>query len=653
MESMKNQVEPVPNPPKKFSSISCNAKIITSYTKEKFKYLKERYVSFNYKGIIGIVLIFALISTILFIERSGIQYNYGKAKLSILPEDKIVTKAEACEILKRDTLLLYDSGAIDSASAYKQFEVIFSDMKVGYDAFDLSKDTDYDFNKYQKVVILLSTLDCMGQNVITLCDWVKKGGQALFAVTLERTPFLSAIEGKLGIADASYDYAVVDSIEVDPEFMIGGKSFEIVDGYESAQSVQLMSKNVTVYAHTAGENQTPLIWETKYGEGKFVIDNFGLYEKVMRGFFAASYSLLGDVCVWPVINASTFYLDDFPSQIPQGNNDYIMRDYKTSIRDFYVNIWWPDMMNFADKYGIKYTGLAIECYDDAVDGSTKSEADKGTFLNFGNMLLRQGGEIGYHGYNHQPLCLGNVDYKGYFDYKTWESTEAMKSAFDDLVDLCDELFPNVNMSVYVPPSNVMSQEGREFLLNEYPQIKTISGIYFQDAEVEHSCVQEYEVSKDGVVDQPRVVSGCDLDPFMKLAVISELNLHYSNNHFTHPDDALDPDRGAELGWETLTERFDQYLDWLYSSAPMLRNLTGTETSAAVQRWAAASPDVVYEQGSMTVKISNFYDEVQLMIRINSKKTPSVKDGGELTHITGNLYLLKATKDTVTINLDGE
>ena len=52
-------------------------------------------------------------------------------------------------------------------------------------------------------------------------------------------------------------------------------------------------------------------------KGKFVVDNFGLYEKVVRGFYAASYSLLTDVGVYPVINGSAFYLDDFPSPVPE------------------------------------------------------------------------------------------------------------------------------------------------------------------------------------------------------------------------------------------------------------------------------------------------------------------------------------------------
>lgn len=310
------------------------------------------------------------------------------------------------------------------------------------------------------------------------------------------------------------------------------------------------------------------------------------------------------------------------------------------------------MMNLSDKYGIKFTGLAIECYDDAVDGTTDTEPDIGTFMTLGNMLLRKGGEIGYHGYNHQPLCLSDFDYKGIYDYKTWESREAMVTGIQHLVDLCDELFPDVEMSIYVPPSNILSEAGRNMLTEEFEQIKTFSGIYFPDDAVGFGLVQEYEVYENGIVDQPRVISGCDLTDFMKIAAVSELNFHYINNHFTHPDDALDPERGAELGWEELERRFDIFLDWLYTSAPGLRNFTGSEFSAAVQRFAAVAPEAEIHEDRMVLRIGNFVDDAQFLVRFNEKK-PDITAGGTLTNITGDLYLLDADSDTVTVMFEQE
>ena len=157
------------------------------------------------------------------------------------------------------------------------------------------------------------------------------------------------------------------------------------------------------------------------------------------------------------------------------------------------------------------------------------------------------------------------------------------------------------------------------------------------------------MDENGVVDQPRVISGFILDDFQNIAAISELNLHFVNSHFTHPDDALDPERGAELGWEEMKRRFDGFLTWLYGSAPGLRNMTGTETSAAVQRYIAAVPTTEIYEDSVKITIDHFYDELYLLVRFNQKQ-PDEVSGGVLTHLTGDLYLLLANEAAVDITL---
>lgn len=610
--------------------------------------LKAKFQNFRFKGTLIIVLVFALIAAILFVELSGVRYNYAQKKLSLLPKDKIVTKTVACDSLKQDTLLIYSSGDMASCAAFEQFNIVLTDMKRGTKAVDLSNEAIPEFQNYSVIIILFSDLSHIGDKLIDICKWVHDdGGNVYFPLTIDENAHSSAIENRIGI-EASFGYTLVDSIFINEGFMIGGgKAYSVTDAYESARTVQLNPKATCVYASVGDKNGVPLIWSAAYGKGKFVVNNFGMCDKAYRGFFAASISLFGDVSLYPVINGSTFYLDDFPSQIPDGNSEYITRDFGTTIRDFYINIWWPDMMSLSDKYGIKYTGLAIECYDDAIDGTTDASPDTITFLSFGNMLLRKGGEIGYHGYNHQPLALGR-DYKGIYDYKTWKDYASMKKAFGHLVDFCDELFPDVNMSIYVPPSNLLAEEGREMLIKEFPQIKTLSGIYLPDDILDFVLLQEYDVDENGVVDQPRIISGCDLDDFMTMGAMSELNMHYVNNHFTHPDDALDIERGAELGWKELKNRFDNYLNWLYSSAPNLRNFTGTEFSAAVQRFAAVAPKTEMYEDKMVVSIENFYDDAQFLIRFNDKKYDLVT-GGKLTQLTGDLYLLEADKDKVTIS----
>ena len=57
--------------------------------------LRTKFVAFEYKGLVVIAAVFAVIAVILFLERSGIQYQYNKLSLSFLSGDTAMPKAEA------------------------------------------------------------------------------------------------------------------------------------------------------------------------------------------------------------------------------------------------------------------------------------------------------------------------------------------------------------------------------------------------------------------------------------------------------------------------------------------------------------------------------------------------------------------------------
>ena len=601
--------------------------------------------TFPFKSMLVILCVFMMMAVVLFAERSGIQYTEKNRKVAYLDREEVVTEQTAVKSLPKTCLVIRNSADEASEQAWTQFQQIFKDMKVGTDVVDLQSDSVIpDYDEYETVVVLLSDISPLKEKLLELCDWVSEGGNALFAMTLQKTAYTSIIEQKLGIISSGYENTVVDSIYFEPDFMLGGgQAYEITDPYDSAWSVQL-SEQAKVHAQVEDENGQPVIWENQYGKGKFVVDNFGLYEKAVRGFYAASYSLLTDVGIYPVINGSTFYLDDFPSPVPNGDGTYVKRDYEMSISDFYMNVWWPDMLELASDHGIHYTGVMIENYEDATDGTIEKQKDTKRFEYFGNMLLHQGGELGYHGYNHQPLSLSNTDYGDVLPYGTWKNQSAMKKAVKELVRFGDEIFPSTSMSVYVPPSNVLSAEGRRMLAKEFPQIRTIASNYFTG---EFAYVQEFEVAEDGIVEQPRIISGAIIDSYMKMAALSELNMHFVNSHFIHPDDLLDEDRGAALGWEKLKGNLSDYMDWLDDSAPSLRQLTGSELSGAIQRYGAVTFTKTVTDQAIKLELDNFYDEVYFMVRIN-EGTPGDVSGGKLTHLTGNLYLLKAKEPTVII-----
>ena len=603
--------------------------------------------NFQFKGILLIWGCFLMITAALFAERAGVQYQEEKRQVSYINKDKVVTEKEAVASLKKTCLVLKDSKQEDSEQAWEQFQRIFMDMRIGTEVVDIQEETVPVLDNYETVVVLMSNLNPLKETVLDICEWVENGGSAMFALTLQKDTYVSLIEQKLGIISSDYENTEVESIYFDEDFLIGGgQAYTITDPYDSAWEVDLDEKT-RVYARIGNQKGTPVIWENTYGKGKFVVDNFGLYEKAVRGFFAASYSLLTDAVVYPVINGSAFYLDDFPSPVPGGDGAYVRRDYHTSIADFYSNIWWPDMMTLAAEYGVRYTGVMIENYEDEISGKIVKQTDTQRFQYFGNMILHQGGELGYHGYNHQPLSLSNVDYGDELPYHTWISMDAMQKAVRELTRFGKAMFPGTELSVYVPPSNVLSNEGREMLVKKFPEIRTIASNYFPG---EYAYVQEFEVAEDGIVEQPRVISGAIIDDYMQMAALSELNMHFVNNHFMHPDDLLDADRGAALGWEKLKERLNEYMIWKNEAAPSLRNLTGTELSGAIQRYGALTVDKEITDQEIRIHLGNLYDEAYLMIRIN-EGIPGEVTGGELTNVTGNLYLLHAQENDVVIARD--
>lgn len=605
---------------------------------------------FRWTGMLVVWVVFIAMAAVLLVERAGVQYSSTQHELGMLADNDAVQASAAIAGSKPTCLVITDSSQYDVADAKEQFDQILLDMKIAYRDVDLATDGAAaipDLTAFERVIVLMPSLDALGTHLSDLTSWASAGGSLMFAMTPDSSDALEAIAPKLGIESFGDDCVMCESIVPDEDFMIGGgQRYEFSDPFESALPVSLQV-SARVWAKT-GDAGVPLIWSSACGNGRAVVCNIGIYDKVVRGFYASAISLMGSATAYPVINSSVFYLDDFPSPVPSGDGTYIKRDYGLSIADFYAKVWWPDVQKLAEQYDIRYTGVMIENYEDAVDQADPArQADATQFRYFGGMLLQMGGELGFHGYNHQPLALSDTDYGDVYAYKTWKNKQTLVASINELIGFQDEVLPNAHGSVYVPPSNILSARARKIIGQYVPRIKTIAATYFEDG-TGLPYVQEFSVASDGIVEQPRIVSGGMVgDTFMRLAAVSELNMHYVSTHFMHPDDLLDPDRGAKEGWEVYKGGLVDYLDWLTDAAPDLRRQTASDCSGAIQRFSSLTVSVDSAPDAWTLSLGNFHDEAWFMFRANDDE-PGTVTGGEITHLTGNLYLVKATKSTVTI-----
>lgn len=600
---------------------------------------------YRFRSMYVVLGIFIFVSIFLFIERMGIYHNASLFKDSYIKNTALTTN-KVYQDIDKTVLLLASSKEENSVLATIQFRQILKDMKLGFDEVDVATQELPDVHDYDSVIVLLPNLSVLGDDLYTYVRWVKDGGRMLFGVTMGQENYFSSIKGHIGIADSGYVYNPVNEIYTESGFMLGGETaYKIDEPYESALAVSLRHE-AKIYARTDDDKKTPLIWSIGYGKGRFVVDNIGLYTKNLRGLYAASYSLLDDQCVYPVINGQVYYIDDFPSPVPGGDATYVRSDYGMNVSEFYSKIWWPDMLSVAEEYGMKYTGGIIENYEDDTSGDVERQRDTDRFIYYGNILLAHGGELSYHGYNHQPFSLTNVNYDGVYSYNVWKDEYAVQNALTELMDFSEEMFPDTHKSVYIPPSNVLSKEGRKLLARQGEKIKSIASIYFEGR---FSYTQEYEVADDGMIEQPRIVSGGLIDNYMKLAAFSEMNMHYVSSHFLHPDDTLDTDRGADKGWNMILKGYRNYVDWVHKTAPNLRHLTGSEFAGAVQRFGILSLDKTYVDNTMILDIHNFHDHAYFFTRFNVG-SPGKITGGKLTLLTGDLYLLEASSEHIEIEV---
>lgn len=158
-------------------------------------------------------------------------------------------------------------------------------MKIAHRDVDIATDgadAIPSLTSFDRVIVLMPSLDGLGTHLTDLMSWVSAGGSLMLGMTPDNSNYLQAIASKLGIESAGYDYAKAESIVPSEDFMLGGgERYEFSDPFDSSLSVSLRD-TARVWAKT-GDAGTPLIWSNDCGSGHTVVCNIGIYDKVMRG----------------------------------------------------------------------------------------------------------------------------------------------------------------------------------------------------------------------------------------------------------------------------------------------------------------------------------------------------------------------------------
>ncbi len=564
---------------------------------------------------------------------------------------------QVTEATEPRALVLYSPQRQDSLDYEENVLIALDHLRIEAQTLDLSRTQSVSYTDYD-MVILASPYweEELTDSAARLMNYVEGGGKLLLVAVPESigTQFETSYR-RMGIVDFG-DYLNYDSVTFDRDLLPGltGRTFSGDTFVDVALSVTL-ENNARVYAwaEDSQKRRTPLIWSYDCGQGRVAVFNSTSGRgDFWRGIVAGCINTLSDTVMYPVINALCLFIDDFPSPQYESESDVVRQEYNRSAREFYRDIWWPDMLQIAKVYDDVYTGLFVATYNDETDPGKQSYTESSTELYFGNSLLKNGYEMGAHGYNHQPLTLagGTPDD---LHYIPWTSGQDMAASLQTLADITAQMFPAVTLRSYVPPSNYLSEEGRRAVREALPDVEVISGIYTNEEEEGQVYVQDFTVAEDGIAEFPRVTSGMAPDDYEQMAALSALGLYGAFSHFIHPDDIFDAERGGGMNWEDLYRSYCTWMGDIHASFPWLRSLSATEAGDALRICDAAVPHLRFEEDQITGSVENFLGPVSFYLKTD--RTPKAADDAcTIRRISaGNgdgYYLVTVQRPNFTIRL---
>ena len=533
----------------------------------------------------------------------------------------------------------------NSIAIKSNIEAMLNYMKKSYQLYD----TSLSAVQMEKCPSLLFASPYIGDlgTIDAIERYVGNGGNLYFLQTVEPDENFLLLYRKLGIIDY-HGFTVTSGLHFKDEVLIGSKDKKFLENEINDYSLNITINN-TSNASIVNTNNTPILWDVSFNKGNYIILNSNILQtKIARGLFSGIIGKYEEQFIYPIFNAKVFYIDDFPSPIGSERNELIYSEYKKDLASFYSTIWWPDMIKIANKYNLFYTGAFIQSYDDNVKPPFRQtdENSFNYFINFGRELIKGNGELSLHGYNHQSLTMDKNISKA-FGYNTWTSSDYMGEAINEALTYLRKAFPSYVATSYVPPSNVLSVEGRQALIDHMEHLISINSLYNEDVSG-NGYIQEFEI-KDRIIEMPRISSGYYPEINKQWEIINAVTSHGYFSHFVHPDDIISEDR-SKAGWKETSIIFEQFMEQIHNDYPWLHASTSTNAAYSVANTLHAQIELTTDDRGIKGSLKN--NELSQFFILRTMKKISDLKNCTVEKISDNIYLVEVERGNFSIGLRG-
>ena len=549
---------------------------------------------------------------------------------------------------RENYLLIYDPADVQSVLTRHIVEKIIHEQKKSIQSVPFYQPVVID-SKCQGVVIATNKLKNLAA-MTSIEQYVEQGGRAAILRNLQSELLPEEMVAQLGIASLGQEISV-PGIQVTGDMFLGLQGFGFDSDIYTTAVTDVMLTSDAVPQVTSQEGH-PIIWSHNSGQGKYIVCNSRERDdKNNYGIYTAILSQLKEDYIYPVMNMKLFFIDDFPSPVPEGNFERIYQETGLSTADFYRRLWWPEMLNNGEKYNVKYTGLIIENYGDQVKGPFMPLADvnaRNSLIVYGRELLKAGGELGIHGYNHQSLAPAGYGQDS-LGYATWKSQADMEESLRELKRYISDAYPGYEIHAYVPPSNILSPEGKAAVKNVFTDIKVYSSLWNGLATAKQY-FQNFQLNADGTCELPRVTSGhvSASEKMWENYIVVNYNGVFS--HFVHPDEIF-YEESENLTWTMMKQGLTDLLSELQNRFGWLEPVTATEGYEKMKDYFQMDYRVTRSEDGIKINAWDFHQPLTFILRTD-KKIGSVI-GGSAQRVQANAYVLTVTDGDFEIKWAGE
>ncbi|MEA3342112.1 MAG: DUF2194 domain-containing protein, partial [Chloroflexota bacterium] len=272
------------------------------------------------------------------------------------------------ESLQR-VLLVHDSADPVSQLLYPQISRALDYAKIAHDDADIGPDARIaDLSAYSAVAVVAESVWRLSdEEALKIKEYVAGGG-GLAMLIRAWNPVLREV---FGIQDRQEPEGILieSGLHFVADFFPGLQGLFLEEQYVDTFSAMAATTvdGVEVLA-TSGDGQYPLLWRHKFGQGRVLYWNMDLLaSRAFRGFAVQSVLDVHTSAVMAMANVGLFHVDDFPAPASTRKLEPVAGEYDLTVVDFYHQVWFPDMMRLARKYGLHYLWIIPFNYNGLVE----------------------------------------------------------------------------------------------------------------------------------------------------------------------------------------------------------------------------------------------------------------------------------------------